>query len=458
MNKYIGVVASGMAFLASFHGAQGQSDRYWDVAGTAPAWTANASTGIATNDGWTSDAAGVNGAALGSGDNIFFSSTAVTTNSTVTIGSFVSATVGDISKTTSVGTLTISTNGTNTLTTTTGNISVTAGTLDNRNLLDVSTSDTLSKTGGGIFTQVATVTGISGLVVSGGIFNTDRNRLPNTVLLTVDSGAIFRMSGSSTSGGILGQTISGLVGNGTVEASANSPILILTSNSTDRAFGGTLSQINTGSLALTKNGSYSQTLSGTGSYSGATTVTAGTLIIDGNFSAATGAVTVASGAVLGGTGTIGGNVTISSGGNLNPAGNGTGTLTFNTTNSLALSGNTNMQVTSAANFDSINNIGALTLGGALNIALTGTYVSQSWDLFNFASKSSNFASVNLTGSYTGSLTRSGELWTGTVGGKDFQFSQVNGVLTAIPEPSTWLLLGCGLIAVLIHQGRRARKS
>ncbi len=65
-------------------------------------------------------------------------------------------------------------------------------------------------------------------------------------------------------------------------------------------------------------------LSGTNTYTLATQVDGGTLLINGDNSGATGDVTVASGAVLGGTGTIGGATTIS--GSLRP-GNSIGTLT-----------------------------------------------------------------------------------------------------------------------------------
>ncbi len=65
-----------------------------------------------------------------------------------------------------------------------------------------------------------------------------------------------------------------------------------------------------GVFGFTKAGNGTLTLSGTNTYSGATTVVAGSLLIDGNQSAATGLVTVASGGLLGGTGTIGGDLLV----------------------------------------------------------------------------------------------------------------------------------------------------
>ena len=67
-------------------------------------------------------------------------------------------------------------------------------------------------------------------------------------------------------------------------------------------------------VALTKVGLGTLTLDGTNNYSGATSVNAGTLKVNGILSAATGVVTVASTATLGGNGNIGGSVTLNSGG------------------------------------------------------------------------------------------------------------------------------------------------
>lgn len=63
-------------------------------------------------------------------------------------------------------------------------------------------------------------------------------------------------------------------------------------------------------VALTRAGSGTTTLTGTNSYTGTTNVTSGKLIINGDNSAATGAVTVGTGGTLGGTGTVGGATTI----------------------------------------------------------------------------------------------------------------------------------------------------
>jgi len=80
-------------------------------------------------------------------------------------------------------------------------------------------------------------------------------------------------------------------------------------------------------VSLTKTGGGKWILSGANTYGGATTVSEGTLLINGDQSGATGTVTVASAATLGGDGRIGGAVTLESGGTLKPADAGGGVPT-----------------------------------------------------------------------------------------------------------------------------------
>ena len=153
-------------------------------------------------------------------------------------------------------------------------------------------------------------------------------------------------------------------------------------------FGGSIS----GTGSLTQNGSGTLILSGTNNYSGNTNVNVGTLLVDGSLGA--GLVNVASGATLGGTGTIGGPVTIQNGGILAP-GDAPGTLTMGT---LTLNSGSilNCQlgipnVVGGGVNDLVNVNGNLTLAGTLNITNVGGFGEGVYRLFN----------------YTGSLTNNG---------------------------------------------------
>jgi len=92
-------------------------------------------------------------------------------------------------------------------------------------------------------------------------------------------------------------------------------------------------------IGLTKTGAGVLKLTATETYTGATIVSAGTLLVSGQLGS--GNVSVAAGATLAGSGTIAGPVSVAAGGILAP-GNSIGTLTIN--NSLSLSGNLSIDV------------------------------------------------------------------------------------------------------------------
>jgi autotransporter-associated beta strand protein len=136
----------------------------------------------------------------------------------------------------------------------------------------------------------------------------------------------------------------------------------------------------TGRLIHIGSGTLSLTASNT--YSGGTTVSGGTLLVNNTVGSGTGtgAVTVASGATLGGTGIIHGPVTIGSGARLAP-GNPAGTLTITNTlvvnNAAALQ--YNLGTTSSLMVVSNN----LTLGGTLNISDAGGFGAGAYTLFTY---------------------------------------------------------------------------
>ena len=217
---------------------------------------------------------------------------------------------------------------------------------------------------------------------------------------------------------------------------------------------------------LIKDGLGVLVLTGANTYTGDTVVSKGTLIIDGNQSAATGVLIVNSGATLGGSGTIGGAVMASAGSFLKPGNSSKGVLTVN--GPLTLGGNVEMEIstgTRGVNYDGVN-IGAgqlLTYGGTLTLTLTTAVADGTYDLFSFTggSKAGSFDSIAFGGGYySGTFSQVGDLWTSSVSyGQTFVFDQATGILAVgAPEPETWVLFAFGLIVVATIHRRRHVKS
>ena len=236
----------------------------------------------------------------------------------------------------------------------------------------------------------------------------------------------------------------------------------------------------TGPTGLTKTGLGTLIFAGNNTYTGITTVSAGTLLINGNQTVATGAMTVASGATLGGSGIIGAATTIQSGAFLTPggtaaAGNGMGLLTFNGSLTMAAGSTTSLQVAGAGTrgvtYDAIDIAG--TFAGTTTLgALTMSFSSllNDGDVLNLFDPNgggfldSVYSSVTATGLYSGTFTPVGSgvglNYTFTFNGQTLALNNFTGDLTvtgsAIPEPSTYAALAGGLALAAAWLVRRRK--
>lgn len=184
----------------------------------------------------------------------------------------------------------------------------------------------------------------------------------------------------------------------------------------------------------------------------------GTLLVNGNNSLATGAVTVAAGAILGGSGTIGGAVTVN--GLLSP-GNSPGDLSVA---SLALNPSSTVLTeitgtTAGTLYDQVSILsgGSIAYDGTLQLNLSQTFADNTtfspFEGFG-TSFSGNFATITSVGSACNGLTfsRVNNLWTsGSAGGQTLEFNQATGQLVIVPEPSALVLAGMAIAAAARRQ-------
>ncbi len=194
---------------------------------------------------------------------------------------------------------------------------------------------------------------------------------------------------------------------------------------------------------LTKNGAGNLTLTGNNTFTGATAVNVGTLIVSGGGVINTSSqVAVAGGATL----TQDGDTALTA--PLSLAENSTinGAGTFTTTN-LTIVGDL-----TGGTFSSINSPATFAPSGSLAFTLTNTEAG-SYDLFSTSPASFSFTSVSVGAL---SLIDSGGTFSANDG--SFAYTFVNGTdvleIVAIPEPGTWVLIGTGLAFLLYRKPRR----
>ena len=218
----------------------------------------------------------------------------------------------------------------------------------------------------------------------------------------------------------------------------------------------TISSVISGTGALYQLGSGTTILTGHNTYTGTTSVSAGSLLINGNQSAVSGAVLVAAGATIGGSGTTGGAISVD--GILSP-GNSPGVFTAA---SVILGGSSTslFEINGAARGTQYDGVtitadSGLTYGGALSLAFgnASAFGATTFDLFSFTgTPSGNFTSVTSTGFYAGTWSLASGAWSLESGGQTLSFTPSTGdLVVTVPEPATCIValaaIACGALVI-----------
>ncbi len=214
----------------------------------------------------------------------------------------------------------------------------------------------------------------------------------------------------------------------------------------NRTYALTLENTAQGSLGLTKLGANNLVLTGPNTYSGETNVLQGALIINGDQSAASGAVVVSAGATLGGDGTVGGDTVIS--GSLrvgSDIGAGTtGSLDFSSENLTFANGSTWFIDIVGATNDTLSGIDILSIDPGATLS------------FNFSGPTQQSYTLATYGSRANSNTFSGFEDGDVFSGYQINYGSTSITLTAVPEPGTLAILGLALSGLLLRRVLRRR--
>ncbi|MCE9554484.1 MAG: autotransporter-associated beta strand repeat-containing protein, partial [Planctomycetes bacterium] len=219
------------------------------------------------------------------------------------------------------------------------------------------------------------------------------------------------------------ETINGLSGAGTVTNGVASAVtLTLGDNNQTSTFSGTITEVTSGPLSLTKIGTGSQRLDGANTYTGPTTINAGTLAINGSTVAASAVSVNNTGTLSGGlgaaAGSVGGTVTVAAGGRIAPGTTTTtgiletGNATFASTSKYDVQLN---GTTVGSGYDQLDVTGSVDLGSATVLVVSLGFTAVADDTFIIVNNDSADA---VTGTFSG-------LAEGTVFAADGQLVQIS---------------------------------
>ena len=242
--------------------------------------------------------------------------------------------------------------------------------------------------GGGVFSPGGDWSGFAGtlyFVIGNWIreLNTVSFGSSNAVWNFGSNGGLYNKYGGATIylGALFGGPGAGL--SGATTATATLTTYVVGGVNTNSIFNGTISDGGAAATALVFNGPGTLTLAGADTFTGGTTVNAGSLIVNNATGSGTGTgpVSINPGATLGGNGIIGGQVSFAAGATLAPGSNGFGTLTI--TNNLGLNNAGILQFQLGTNSSQVAVTGDLTLGGTLNVSAAGGFGAGTYTLFTY---------------------------------------------------------------------------
>jgi len=295
--------------------------------------------------------------------------------------------------------------------------------------------------------------------------------ISGTATITAISGNSYTIDVSATASGAALATFVG----------GNDRTLTLAGSNTGRnTIAGAMGDSSAGGrLGITKTGPGMWVITGSNTYTGPTTVSAGSFVVDGSVGAS--AVTIASGATLLGTGTIGGMATIL--GTHSPGGSPgietfTGGLSYGASSTLVweLSANTDSVVDRGTFFDGVNlTSGSLTVDPAATLSLvfnsplsSGSASTVDWnDPFWAANREWLAIGVTAPATWDNSLFNTIQTGSDSTGaslaskrpGASFGvLSQAGGLAITyiVPEPTTALIGVVGAAGICVMMLRRLR--